>query len=56
MYETTPYAVQEKGGKFTVEQMWWGKVISTHDSREEAEAACIEEARFQGCLKKVRVR
>ena len=57
IFETTPYAVQPAPGKkFAVVQMWWGKTISTHDTRDEAEAACIEEARFQGCLKRVRVK
>jgi hypothetical protein len=55
VYETTPYGVVEKNGKFLCEQMWWGKTISTHATREEAQAAVIEAARNAGNLKRVRV-
>lgn len=54
VYETTPYGVKERGGKFVVEQMWWGKTISTHATRDEAQEACIQIAREQGYLKKAR--
>ena len=53
-YETTPYGVEQKGKKFAVVQSWWGKTISTHKTRELADEACIEEARAQGCLRRIR--
>lgn len=55
-YETTPYGVEKRGRKFVVTQCWWGRDISTHKTQEEADAACIEEARSRGCLVKVRIR
>jgi hypothetical protein len=55
VYETTPYGVERIGDQFAVRQMWWGKTISTHSSREEADRACVDEARFQGCLKRRKV-
>ncbi len=56
LYETTPYGVMEIKGSFCVRQMWWGKTISTHKTRDEAQKACMEEARARGYLKRVRVR
>lgn len=56
IYETTPYGVEKRGRKFVVRQCWWGKDISTHKSQEEADAACIEEARRAGCLTRVCIR
>lgn len=56
IYETTPYGVEKRGRKFVVRQCWWGKDISTHKSQEEADAACIEEARRAGVLKRLGVR
>lgn len=55
-YETTPYGVKQDGDGFVVEQMWWGKVLSRHATREDAESNCLEIARDQGYLRKVRVR
>ena len=55
-YETTPYGVEKRGRKFVVRQCWWGKDISTHKTQEEADAACMDEAKRQGCLTKVRIR
>lgn len=55
IYETTPYGVEKRGRKFVVRQCWWGKDISSHKTQEEADAACIEEARRMGCLTRMRV-
>ena len=55
-YETTPYGVAKRGKKWAVWQSWWGKDISLHKSQEEAEAACVEEARRRGCLVRHRVK
>jgi hypothetical protein len=55
-YETTPYGVEKRGGKFVVAQAWWGKDISTHKTRDEACAACIMAARAAGCLRRFRLR
>lgn len=54
-YETTPYGVEKRGKKFVVRQAWWGKDISTHKTKDEAEAACVEEARKAGVLRRFRV-
>lgn len=54
-YETTPYGVEKRGRKFVVRQMWWGKDISTHKTQAEADAACIEAARKDGLLRRVRL-
>lgn len=54
-YETTPYGVEKRGRKFVVVQSWWGKDISTHKTQEEADTACIEEARRRGCLRRFKV-
>jgi hypothetical protein len=55
-YETTPYGVDKRGRKFVVVQYWWGKDISTHKTNDEAQAACVEEARKAGCLRRVKLR
>jgi hypothetical protein len=54
-YETTPYGVEERGRKFVVRQVWWGKDISTHKTQAEADAACIEAARQAGLLRRVKL-
>ena len=52
-YETTPYGVTERGGKFYVEQTWWAKIVSpAFTTRKEAEDAVVEKARKNRCLKK----
>lgn len=56
VYETTPYGVQESKGKFLVRQMWWGKTISEHATRDEAQDACVQVAREQGYLKRIKVK
>ena len=55
-YETTPYGVEQRGKKWAVVQSWWGKDISLHKTRDEADAACLEEARIRGCLTRHRLR
>jgi hypothetical protein len=55
-YETTPYGVEQRGKKWAVRQCWWGKDISLHKTREEADEACIAEARRTGCLTRHRLR
>lgn len=37
VYETTPYGIEEKAGKFRVMQMWTVRLISTHATRDEAD-------------------
>ncbi len=54
IYETTPYGVkQQSDGRWAVEQAWWGRTISTHATEDKARAACREEARRNGCLRRV---
>jgi hypothetical protein len=55
-YETTPYRVDKRGGSFFVRQEWWGKDISSHATQEEADAACIDEARKAGCLQRFKLK
>jgi len=55
-YETTPYGVEKIGDKYVVKQTWWDKIMSGEfDTREEAQAACVEIARSAGSLRRVRL-